>query len=263
VNASKKTGRMSNEERKYIIEHYQYQTPEQISINLNRSVLPVYAYLDKSVNGWRDQSPEYSDVDTELTALRLSKDKGVSFEDAMGLLTTPSVPGSTRNVRDLKAITESFRAQCDAVYDLINSIESNTNEWRELTIKAAEEELEPIRKELRIQRARIQSEVLHSHNMPSPPPPLMTAGDIIDSNITVSCIYFAWLDESIVYVGKANNIRKRMKSHESAGGKVELGMPVSWIEFPNDQLYTTECFYIWSLKPALNNEVQKDELHAK
>ncbi|NBW21304.1 MAG: hypothetical protein EBR82_76425 [Caulobacteraceae bacterium] len=69
----------------------------------------------------------------------------------------------------------------------------------------------------------------------------------------VSGVYFLWIDGNIDYVGRADDIAKRLSSHHVATDEhwvsiVEMSIPDSWLNEPH---------YIWKHKPRLNSNVQQ------
>lgn len=74
---------------------------------------------------------------------------------------------------------------------------------------------------------------------------------ISDRNLipTTSGCYFAWEDGRVRYVGKANNLRKRLNNQHHAVEKHHL---LSWVELPEKELYFAEAFYIGILRPVKN-----------
>lgn len=86
------------------------------------------------------------------------------------------------------------------------------------------------------------------YGMKEPPKVFVEPEDYPDG----PAVYFLWDQrrDECVYVGKAVNVRNRLRSHE----KLRDWMKVSFIEMPEEDIHTNELFYIWLLKPPLNSE---------
>ena len=268
-NCGLRKGRLSLEERRHIAEQYDRKTPIEIARELNRTVEPIFTYLDKNIPDWRSSSPYFSWSDkatTEKTSdqtkdfhkkiLELSKTANISYVEAKRSLRKDENSGA-KTIEDLDKLVDSLKAQRSYVNSVTEEISNNIDYWKKAAIDWASAELSDKRRDIEIQRARLQSDIVTKMNMPSPPAPTMTAEGFLKTDKEFSGIYFAWSEGKVVYVGKSNNILKRIKKHKSSG-KVRSEMPLSWLEFPMHQLYTTECFYIWLLCPELNGEAILD-----
>lgn len=65
-------------------------------------------------------------------------------------------------------------------------------------------------------------------------------------------VYFGWRNSKCFYVGRTNDIRVRLKSHQV----IKLEDEVSWLEMSNAGSYLNECYYIWALEPECNGQVK-------
>jgi len=269
----KKRGRLSLFERRYIADQYDKKTPIEIAAHLNRSVRPIFNYLDKQIPSWRDHSP-YFDVTRHLThptkedeynhtkefhrkALELSKLADMPYADAKKAIRKEESV-AVQTIDDLESLKESLHSQSRFITKLVSEIAENTEYWKKAAVEWAAAELTAQRRDLEIQRSQLHGEAMKKHSMPLPPEPTMTAGEFLQTEReSVAGIYFFWEGGKVAYVGKANDIFKRIKSHKS-NNKVNMDMPLSWLDFPKSSLYNTECFYIWCLSPKLNGETIQD-----
>jgi hypothetical protein len=64
-----------------------------------------------------------------------------------------------------------------------------------------------------------------------------------------SGIYFFWHDAAVWYVGQSVCLRDRVTNLHNRGFKEAQ---VSWLLFPESELFWVECYYIWLTRPALN-----------
>ena len=281
----KRKGRLSMDERRYIAEQYDKQTPTEIAENLNRCAEPVFNYLDKIIPHWRNYSPLFSDsekatvIDGELVfqskassyeetkefhqkVLALSSSANMSYVDAKkSIRKEESV--AVQTIDDLESLKESLYNQSKFITKLTQEIVDNTDYWKRAASEWAAAELTADRRDLEVQRSQLHGEIMKKHSMPLPPEPTMTAGEFLQTEREpVAGIYFFWEGGKVAYVGKANNIFKRIKSHKSkSNNKVSMDMPLSWLDFPKSSLYNTECFYIWCLSPKFNGETIRDSHH--
>tara|TARA_R110000751_G_C13711001_1_gene474399 strand:+ start:208 stop:1107 length:900 start_codon:yes stop_codon:yes gene_type:complete len=257
----KKRGKLSNRDMRYIHEHFRSMSPIEIAEQLNRSPAPVFKYLDKTVTGWRNECPFFSEkVEDEENRtfhqkiMQLSDSSGLTYSESKRTLRTEESLGA-KTIGDIQELVQVIEEQKKFIDRLVSEVKDNTEYWFKSAVKAATAELAPQRRDLEIQRAKHISEVTQKHNMPSPPEPTHTSAETVKNNLgSFPGIYFAWHEGQVVYVGKANNIQKRLRSH----GKVKGDMLVSFLKFHKNRLYRTECFYIWALAPKLNGEIIRD-----
>jgi len=84
---------------------------------------------------------------------------------------------------------------------------------------------------------------------PSVPRPMMSAPHKDDSTIPeISGVYFVW-DATVIYVGKATNLRRRVNTYHE---QIHTMNMVSWIEFPLHMIDYAECYYIGKCLPIRN-----------
>ena len=96
----------------------------------------------------------------------------------------------------------------------------------------------------------------HAHNMPSVDlKSARLAVDLAAGSFNVSGIYIAFRGNICEYVGKSTSISNRLKSHH----KVKPDHMVCVIELPEEEIHFAEMYYIWLLRPTLNNEGEKTE----
>jgi len=91
----------------------------------------------------------------------------------------------------------------------------------------------------------------HSDYMPEPPAAFCKVKDIAPMGQKTG-VYFGWRDSKCFYVGRTNDIRVRLKSHQV----IKLEDEVSWLEMSNAGSYLNECYYIWALEPECNGQVK-------
>lgn len=87
---------------------------------------------------------------------------------------------------------------------------------------------------------------------PDPPEPF---GDPFEIDVPIiSAVYFLHNEGRIEYVGKANDLRKRIGGLNALRHHaIEHGDEISWIRFDDeDELAFVECFYIWFCRPGRN-----------
>jgi hypothetical protein len=92
---------------------------------------------------------------------------------------------------------------------------------------------------------------------PDPPEPF---GNLFEIDIPgISAIYFLHNQGRIEYVGKANDLQKRIGGMNALRHKaVEDHDQISWIRFDDEVLEFVECYYIWLCRPG-RNFGRKDE----
>tara|TARA_Y100000296_G_scaffold78174_1_gene100555 strand:+ start:475 stop:1350 length:876 start_codon:yes stop_codon:yes gene_type:complete len=261
-------GRFTLEERDYIITEYTRNetSPYEIAKQINRDPEAVIKHLNKEIPDWLTSKDEHQDnKNFHKQVLDLSEKSGITYTDAKkSVRKEGSVPVKT--IEGLQNLLDSLKAYCDHVTLLREQIYDDVDFWKKASAEWAAAELTSQRRELEIQKAGLYGELMKKHSMPEPPVPTMTAGEFSSKCHTrfkaTAGIYFAWEDGQVVYVGTSVNIRRRIKQHKTSG-KVRPDMPLSWLEFPQNKLYTTECFYIWCLQPKLNGEIIQDSHYVK
>lgn len=69
-----------------------------------------------------------------------------------------------------------------------------------------------------------------------------------------SGIYFLFEDGAVAYVGQSINLRARISvGHHN----YNRGDTCSWLEFPQEKLTYSECYYIWATRPWRNGGTPK------
>lgn len=87
----------------------------------------------------------------------------------------------------------------------------------------------------------------------------------------VAGVYFLYINNSLVYVGKSSNLKRRIKHHISVNKNIVKSYEPSEIDkvlhlvnkiefeiYPEEDLSWIEMFYICKLKPELNAETWKN-----
>lgn len=92
-------------------------------------------------------------------------------------------------------------------------------------------------------------------DLPPPPPTETTTLDAAQKAFEgISGIYFLWdSGDRVDYVGRANDIGKRLSSHHVATNDHR----VSVVETSRQESHVVELFYIWKLRPPRNCQVKK------
>lgn len=95
----------------------------------------------------------------------------------------------------------------------------------------------------------------YESDSPPPPPTETTTLDAAQKAFEgISGIYFLWdADERVDYVGRANDIGKRLASHHVATSDHR----VSVVETTRQESHVVELFYIWKLRPPKNCQVKE------
>lgn len=83
-------------------------------------------------------------------------------------------------------------------------------------------------------------------------PPVPRPNGVTRSQVNVpdlcTCVYFFWRGDTCVYVGRTENLRRRLKNHKKYVDRDQI----TWINFPKVELPRAEGFYIWLLHPRRN-----------
>ena len=265
-----KRGRLSNEERIYIVRYAAEKSPQEIADDLNRTIAPVIRYLDMNYPSWREVTPnpifrtqqeehdESAQQSIHSQIVKLSQQTGMTFAESKRAIRTEIQPGA-KTIKDLRDLVEIINQQKEFIAALVNEIQDKEEYWSKCAADYAAAQLAPERRDLELQRAKVHAELMHMHDMPQPAAPEFTkesASRYVEHG--TSGIYFAWENGEVVYVGKADDIKRRLSGKHH---KIEDHMPISYIKLPRGMLYRTECFYIWLLGPMLNGEIVKDSYH--
>ena len=98
---------------------------------------------------------------------------------------------------------------------------------------------------------------LEEYESDSPPPPPTETTTLAAAQKAfehISGVYFLWdSDERVDYVGRANDIGKRLSSHHVATSDHR----VSVVETSRKESHLVELFYIWKLRPPKNCQVKE------
>jgi len=124
------------------------------------------------------------------------------------------------------------------------------------------ERIEKMREELRASRYATASQKAVSlpiaglqammDELPNPPSETVSVTCAIQNLAGVSGVYFIWRGGEIVYVGRADCIRKRFRNHHVAVPSDHISV----IEMPENETHLAELVYIAAYRPPLNKEVR-------
>ena len=91
----------------------------------------------------------------------------------------------------------------------------------------------------------------HESDYPTPLPPTEPITVFDSARIpTFSGCYFAWLGPLVQYVGKAVNLRSRLRPSHHA---IQPDHVITWVPIPESELYFAEAYYIGTMRPRLNS----------
>lgn len=269
-NEIKKQGRLSRNERAFILENAHLKTPIDIASEMNRDPEAVYNFLNKNSPNWKRVSPQYvhhhivSEDEVRKTVKQMSdmanmmRISHTTAADAKRAI-SPTLSSGSYDFDQIESVCDTGRDLVKALNKILDSIDSNILQYKQKALAQVEEETYIQRKMVEILKLESQKEICQKHNMPDPPLPEKTCSEISrDDSLDIPAIYFCWDGAEISYVGKANSLKTRMYKHH----KIKSKNLVSWIEFPKSKLHQYEAFYIFAYEPVLNNEIIQDLKHA-
>jgi hypothetical protein len=253
-------GRLDKAETRYLLENYRIKSVSELAEHLDRDPTSIAMHIKKNCSGVMDYLAGTENMETKEKNEDFNKEflklvkSGVSPADAKRAISPDRYHG-VKTIKDLEHLVKLIDSMSVYVDGVKESIENKIDYWRKAACQEAALEIAQERRELQIQKIALLQNVNNS-KMPIPPTPNLTAEEI---EYDGPGIYFAWKNTEIVYVGKANNIKKRMKAHH----KVDGDMLVSYLKFGFSELYANECYYIWSCRPIMNGEIIKDSMFIK
>jgi hypothetical protein len=71
----------------------------------------------------------------------------------------------------------------------------------------------------------------------------------------VSCVYFVYSGDELVYIGKAKNLKNRFKTHHHASDFQSLDFAIEWKTMSEPEIKSEEIRYIREYTPRLNGKM--------
>lgn len=165
---------------------------------------------------------------------------------------------SRKKLRDLNYKNSNMEKLVNAEYERLLNIERSKIFHQ---LRSHREFLKYVKKSYNSYVSNVEGLVKcrDTHPMDSPSPP-EKFNIIIDKDTSrnpllpeLSGIYFLWLDDVIVYVGRSVNIQRRLtRSHHIVNSEPNKQFYASYIIFNKDDLIWAESLYIGLCKPKLN-----------